>query len=78
MIVEEKIQIKGNDYIKRYSDKHCYIKRDDVMYEEAIDPYELKDERVYTETDIPIEDGEELKLASDSDEESIDGKGGDQ
>lgn len=78
MIVEEKIQIKGNDYIKRYSDKQCYIERDDIMYEEAIDPYELKDERVYTETDIPIEDEEELKLASDSDEKSIDGKGGDQ
>ena len=78
MIVEEKIQIKGNDYIKRYSDKHCYIERDDIMYEEAIDPYELKDERVYTETDIPIEDEEELKLTSDSDEKSIDDKGGDQ
>lgn len=78
MIVEEKIQIKGNDYIKRYSDKHCYIERDDIMYEEAIDPYELKDERVYTETDIPIEDEEELKLASDSDVESIDDEGGDQ
>ena len=78
MIVEEKIQIKGNDYIKRYSDKHCYIERDGIMYEEAIDPYELKDERVYTETDIPIEDEEELKLASDSNEKSIDNEGGDQ
>lgn len=86
MIVEEKIQIKGNDYIKRYSDKHCYIERDGIMYEEAIDPYELKDERIYTETDIPIEPEEELKLVPDSDvesnedgdEKSIDGKGGDQ
>lgn len=72
MIVEEKIQIKGNDYIKRYSDKHCYIERDDIMYEEAIDPYELKDERIYTETDIPIEPEEELKLVPDSDVESND------
>ena len=78
MIVEEKIQIKGNDYIKRYSDKHCYIERDGIMYEEAIDPYELKDERVYTETDISIEDEEELKLASDRNEKSIDDEGGDQ
>lgn len=86
MIVEEKIQIKGNDYIKRYSDKHCYIERDDIMYEEAIDPYELKDERIYTETDIPIEPEEELKLVPDSDvesnddgdEKSIDDEGGDQ
>ena len=78
MIVEEKIQIKDNDYIKRYSDKQFYIEREDIMYEEAIDPYELKDERVYTETDIPIEDEEELKLASDSNEKSIDNEGGDQ
>jgi len=86
MIVEEKIQIKGNDYIKRYSDKNYYIERDDIMYEEAIDPYELKDERIYTETDIPIEPEEELKLVPDSDVESnedgdvesIDDEGGDQ
>lgn len=78
MIIEEKIQVEGNSCIRRYSDKHYYIKRDDIMYDEAIDLYELKDERVYTETDIPIEDEEELKLASDSDEKSIDGKGGDQ
>ena len=86
MIVEEKITIKQNDYIKRYSDQGLYLERDGIMYEEAIDPYELKDERIYTETDIPIEPEEELKLVPDSDVESNDdgdvesndGKGGDQ
>lgn len=78
MIVEEKIQIKENDYIKRYSDGGFYIQRDEIMYEEAIDPYELKDERIYTETDIPIEPEEELKLAPDNDVESNDDEGGDQ
>ena len=55
MIVEQKIKIKGRDFIERYSDKEVYIERDDELYEVACDPYELRDERLYFETDIPIE-----------------------
>jgi len=39
------------------SDAGMLIERDGVQYEEAIDPTELK--REYTETDIPIDHGEE-------------------
>ena len=72
MIVEEKIKIRGNDFIKRYSDQGFYLEREEIRYAEAIDPYELKDERIYTETGIPIEPEEELKLVPDSDVESND------
>lgn len=36
-----------------------YIERDGVMYEEAVDPIEYKDSRIYTETDETIEEVEE-------------------
>ena len=39
--------------IKAYSDERFYIERDEVLYEEAIDPKDSG--RVYTETDVPIE-----------------------
>ena len=55
MIVEKKTKINGRDFIKRYSDEDFYLEREECLYEEALDPYELKDERIYTETDIPIE-----------------------
>lgn len=55
MIVEKKTKINGRDFIKRYSDEDFYLEREESLYEEALDPYELKDERIYTETDIPIE-----------------------
>lgn len=56
MIVREDIQIKGRDFVKTYSDIHHYIERDGVEYEEALDPKELAEERIYTETDKPIEE----------------------
>lgn len=59
MIVEKKTKINGRDFIKRYSDEDFYLEREECLYEEALDPYELKDERIYTETDIPIEHPEE-------------------
>lgn len=39
---------------RTYSNKGCYIERDDIKYVEAIDPEELG--RVYTETDEKIPD----------------------
>jgi len=59
MIVEKKTKINGRDFIIRYSDENFYLEREESLYEEARDPYELKDERIYTETDIPIEHPEE-------------------
>ena len=57
-IVEETIENQKGKFIKRYSDQRMYIERDGVDYEEAIDPYDLREERVYTETDRPIEEDE--------------------
>lgn len=55
MIIREEITINNKQFIKTYSDKGVYIERDGVQYSEAIDPIEYADERIYTETDIPIE-----------------------
>ena len=55
MIIREEITIKDKQFTKTYSDKGVYIERDGVQYSEAIDPIEFADERIYTETDIPIE-----------------------
>lgn len=54
MLITEEITIKDEKFVKNYSDKGMYIERDGVMYEEAVDPIEYKDSRIYTETDKPI------------------------
>ena len=56
-VVRENLTIGSNKFIRNYSDKGMYIERDNVKYEEAIDPIEFANERIYTETDIPIESG---------------------
>ncbi len=60
MIIREEITIKDKQFIKTYSDKGMMIERDGVQYSEAIDPVEFAEERVYTETDVPIESEGEL------------------
>ena len=55
-VVREEIEIKGKEFMKNYSDQNFYIERDGVEYAEAIDPIEFAEERVYTETDKPIEE----------------------
>lgn len=57
-IVKEEFERNGAKYVKRYSDRKVFIERNGEQYIEAIDPYEYKDEREYTETDNPIERGE--------------------
>ena len=43
-----------NEFLVRaFSDENFYIKRNEILYEEAIDP--KNSGRVYTETDVPIE-----------------------
>ena len=56
MVVREQMKIKEKQYIKNYSDRRMYIERDGVKYEEAIDPIEYAEERIYTESDEPIEE----------------------
>lgn len=48
----------GNDCIKHYSDKKMYIERNDELYVEAVDLVEYENERIYTETVLPIESEE--------------------
>lgn len=53
MIVTQIVTINGNDFQKTFSDKGFQIKRDGVVYDEAIDPVDT--DRVYEETDTPVE-----------------------
>ena len=70
MIVEKKTKINGRDFIRRYSDEDFYLEREESLYEEALDPYELKDERIYTETDIPIDKEEVEEVAEEIEEDN--------
>lgn len=56
MLITEEVTIKDEKFIKNYSDAGMYIEREGVQYEEAVDPIEYKDSRIYTETDKPIEE----------------------
>ena len=58
MIIQEQI---GNDLVKTYSDKGMMIRKigTEELYSEAIDPKKLN--REYEETDIPIEQHDELE-----------------
>ena len=58
MIIQEQI---GNDLVKTYSDKGMMIRKigTDELYSEAIDPKRFN--REYEETDIPIEQHDELE-----------------
>lgn len=53
MIQAEKLNDK---LVRTYSDAGFKIKRDGVIYDEAVDPIELN--RKYTETDIPVSQSE--------------------
>ena len=48
-------EVNGKMFARSYGKNGFYIELDGEMYSEAIDPTEYKDERIYTETDIPIE-----------------------
>lgn len=56
MLITEEVTIKDEKFKKNYSDAGMYIEREGVQYEEAVDPIEYKDSRIYTETDKPIEE----------------------
>ena len=61
MLITEIVTIKDEKFIKNYSDAGMYIERDGVIYEEAVDPIEYKDSRIYTETDKPIKEEHEVE-----------------
>ena len=55
MIITEQLTINDRRFTKTYSDSGFMVERDGAQYSEAIDPIEFASERIYTETDIPIE-----------------------
>lgn len=55
MVVTENVTINGKEFRKTYSDEGFMIERDGVQYSEAIDPIGFED-RVYTETDVLLEE----------------------
>lgn len=59
MIISEQITINDRQFTKTYSDSGFMVERDGAQYSEAIDAIEFASERIYTETDIPIEPVEE-------------------
>ena len=59
MIKIENLTINGKSFIRTYSDSGYMVERDGVQYSEAIDPAEFG--RVYTETDVPVEEMTEVE-----------------
>ena len=53
MIKTELIVVDGFQLRRTWSDAGFMIERDGAMYSEAVDPAEF--DRVYTETDMPVE-----------------------
>lgn len=61
-VIRENITLNNKEYVKNYSDVGYLIERDGVQYAEAIDPIEYAEERVYTETDIPVDGTDEATI----------------
>ena len=61
MLVKENMEIVGRAFVKTYSDAGVYIERAGLRYSEAINPADIP--REYTETDEPIDSGEELTVS---------------
>ena len=60
MIKTELIMVDERQLRRTWSDAGFMIERDGVMYSEAVDP--VKFDRVYTETDIPVESESEDEI----------------
>lgn len=61
MIQTELITVDGRQLRRTWSDAGFMIEREGAVYSEAVDPVEF--DRVYTETDIPVEPESEDKTA---------------
>lgn len=63
VIYDKYITDSGAERVKAYSDKNVMIERDGALYSEADDfAYQ---QRVYTETDIPIGSGDDPQPETD-------------
>ena len=63
MIKSETITINGRTLVRTYSDANLMIRQDSIgnIYSEAVDP--VGSGRTYTETDTPIEQTEDDRVA---------------
>ena len=63
MIKSETITINGRAFVRTYSDANLMIRQDSTgnIYSEAVDP--VGSGRTYTETDTPIEQTEDDRVA---------------
>lgn len=63
MIATENITIGGRELVRSYSDANLMIRQDSTgnIYSEAVDP--VGSGRTYTETDTPIEQTEDDRVA---------------
>lgn len=75
-IVRENFKNIKGEFVKTYSDEGFYIQRDEELYIDAIDPKDKAEERIYEETNIPIEPEVEPELNQES--ESTDNESEDQ
>ena len=64
MIKTELITVDERQLRRTWSDAGFMIERDGAVYSEAVDPVEF--DRVYTETDIPMESESEDEVVSAS------------
>ena len=55
MIIRENVTINERPFVYTYSDLNVKISRNGKIYDTVYDPAEYAEERVYTETDIPIQ-----------------------
>ena len=62
MIKTELIMVDGRQLRRTWSDAGFMIERDGAVYSEAVDPVEF--DRVYTETEIPVESESEDEIVS--------------
>ena len=62
MIKTELITVDNRQLRRTWSDAGFMIERDGAVYSEAVDPAEF--DRVYTETDIPVESESEDEIVS--------------
>ena len=62
MIKTELIMVDERQLRRTWSDAGFMIERDGAVYSEAVDPVEF--DRVYTETDIPVEPESEDEIVS--------------
>lgn len=63
VIYDKYITDSGIERVKAYSDKNVMIERDNALYSEADDF--VYQQRVYTETDIPIDSGDDPQPETD-------------